>query len=170
MLAVPTPTTAFIIDTPLVGHTSQLPIHRTPDAVQKMLPRRLAAARPLSHSLRTRVPRPFRSQIRCLSQADIEDPNMVRLIHPAPTFTPLETDQIRRMAATSIHPRRSASSATPTVTGGTSRNVATTANPCTKTTISSACSPRKSIRTLRRQRASSNWAASSRPSGHSSAS
>ncbi|SLM36811.1 nadh:ubiquinone oxidoreductase subunit [Lasallia pustulata] len=44
--------------------------------MQAMLPRRLAAARPLTHSLRAPIPRPFRTQLRYVSQADIDDPNM----------------------------------------------------------------------------------------------
>ncbi|KAI9871758.1 MAG: hypothetical protein M1830_008124 [Pleopsidium flavum] len=41
-----------------------------------MLARRIAAARPLSRAIRGTAPRANLAQIRCLSQADINDPNM----------------------------------------------------------------------------------------------
>ncbi|MCJ1342557.1 hypothetical protein MMC31_000743 [Peltigera leucophlebia] len=41
-----------------------------------MLSRRLAAARPLTNILRSPPPVTRRTQLRCLSQADIDDPNM----------------------------------------------------------------------------------------------
>ena len=45
------------------------------DMIQ-MLSRRLATARPISSLLHNPIPLTYRPQIRCLSQADIEDPNM----------------------------------------------------------------------------------------------
>lgn len=57
-----------------------------PTLPRNMLSRRLAAARPLNNLLRPPPPVTRRTQLRCLSQADIDDPNMVSI--PA-QFTPL---------------------------------------------------------------------------------
>ncbi|KAI4138803.1 MAG: hypothetical protein LQ341_004504, partial [Variospora aurantia] len=123
-----------------------------------MILRPFVAARPISHLLRrTHKPTPtLLTQIRTLTQADIDDPGMVRNptipLHHSPTNRLPSYFSTSRTAATPTLRPKSANSATPTPTGGTSRSGATSASPSTRTTTSSASSPRTSTRTSPRKR------------------
>lgn len=128
-----------------------------------MLSRCMAAARPLNNLLRAPPPVTRRTQLRCLSQADIDDPNMVsiaRSVPTAPTASRLtKIYYLFRTADTSTHLQRRGSFAIPTPIGGTSRSDAITANPCTKTMIFWGCLVQKSIPILLRGGLFSCWAA-----------
>lgn len=129
-----------------------------------MLPRRLAAARPLNTLLRAPPPVTRRTQLRCLSQADIDDPNMVsipRPVHTVPTASKLiNIYSLFRTADTSTHLQRRGSFAIPMPIGGTSRSDAITASPYTKIMIFWECSARKSTLILLREGLFSCWVAS----------
>lgn len=128
-----------------------------------MLSRRLAAVRPITNLLRAPPLVTRRIQLRCLSQADIDDPNMVRIprpVHAAPTASKLTKIYfLIRTADTSIRLQRRGSFAILTPIGGTSRSDAITANPCTKIMTFWECSAQKSILILRRGGLFSCWVA-----------
>lgn len=126
----------------------------------QMLLRRIPAVRPLARALRGTALRVNLTQIRCASQAEIDDdPNMVSYCSN-PDLRAILT-RFNRMAATSIHLPKSANSAIHMPTGGTNKSGETMASQFMKIMISSACFLWRNTRISEPDIHSSCWVASS---------
>ena len=103
--------------------------------LMQMLTRPFARVRPLAQiqALRSSVPLAVRLQRRWLTQEEIDDPNMVRPCIILKLLGRVMTVVVQRMEATSTHPESLANTAIHMATGGTSKNVGTTANLSTRT-------------------------------------